>query len=78
MNGLMGMITGSGRVSLLSGQIRRYQVELGLTGWIWLRYTVRARKPLGRGVGRLGRPGRARVGRLLGPRRRFSPEVEFK
>jgi hypothetical protein len=49
------MITGSGQVSLLLGRIRRYLVRLGLTGQIWLRYVVRAREPLGRGTGRLGR-----------------------
>ncbi len=49
------MITGSGRVSLLSGRIRRYRVGLGLTGRIQLRYAMRAREPLGRGAGRLGR-----------------------
>jgi hypothetical protein len=52
-NGLTGMITGSGWVSLLSGWIRRYQVGLGLTGQIWLCYIVRAREPLGHGAGRL-------------------------
>jgi hypothetical protein len=55
MNGLMGMITGSGRVSLLLGQIRRYRVGLGLTGQIRLRYAVCAGEPLGHGTGRLGR-----------------------
>jgi hypothetical protein len=51
----MGVITGSGRVSLLSGQIRRYQVGLSLTGQIQLCYAVRTRELLGRGAGRLGR-----------------------
>jgi hypothetical protein len=49
------MITDSGRVSLLSGRIRRYRVRLGLTSQIWLRYAVHARELLGRGTGRLGR-----------------------
>jgi hypothetical protein len=72
------MITGSVRVSLLSGQIRRYRVGLGLTGRIWLRYAVRTHEPLGRGAGRLGRAGRARVGRPAGLRRRFGLGAEFK
>jgi hypothetical protein len=55
----MGLITGSGRVSLLSGQIRHYWVRLGLTGRIRLRYTVCSREPLGRGAARLGRAGSA-------------------
>jgi hypothetical protein len=54
-NGLTRMITGSGRVSLLSGRIRRCRVRLGLTGRIWIRYALRAHEPLGRGTGRLGR-----------------------
>jgi hypothetical protein len=74
----MGVITGSGRVSLLSGQIRHYQVGLSLTGQIQLCYAVRTREPLGRGAGRLGRAGRAGAGRPAGPRRRFSPKAEFK
>jgi hypothetical protein len=78
MNGLTGVITGSGRVSLLSGRIRRYQVGLGLMGWIWLHYAVRAREPLGHGASRLGHAGRARVGRPAGPRRRVGPKAEFK
>jgi hypothetical protein len=49
------MIMGSGRVSLLSGQIRHYRVRLGLTSRIRLRYAMRAREPLGRGADRLGR-----------------------
>jgi hypothetical protein len=49
------MITGSGRVSLLSGQIQYYWVGLGLTGRIRLHYVVRAHEPMGRGAGRLGR-----------------------
>jgi hypothetical protein len=53
------MITGSGRVSLLSGQIRRYRVGLGLTDQIRLRYVVHAHEPL-------GRAGHARVGRRAG------------
>jgi hypothetical protein len=65
MNGLTGMITGSGRVSLLSG-------------WIWLRYAVRIREPLGRGADRLGHAGRARAGRPTRPRQRFDPKAEFK
>jgi hypothetical protein len=43
MIALMGMITGSGRVSLLSGRTR-------LTDQIWLRYAgagARARRPAG-------------------------------
>jgi hypothetical protein len=44
----------SGRVSFLSGRIRRYRVGLNLTGRIPLRYAVRAREPLGRDAGRLG------------------------
>jgi hypothetical protein len=34
----MGMITGLGRVSLLSGWIRRYRVRLGVIGSNPLRY----------------------------------------
>jgi hypothetical protein len=45
------MIMGSGRVSLLSGRIRRYRVGLGLTGRIRLRHAVRAREQLGRARG---------------------------
>jgi hypothetical protein len=54
-NGLMGMITGSGRVSLLSGRIWPYRVGLSLTGRIWLHYVVRACEPLGHSANRLGR-----------------------
>jgi hypothetical protein len=72
------MIMGLGRVSLLLGQIWCYRVKLGLTGRIWLRYAVRAHKPLGHGAGRLGRTGRACVGRPAGPRQRFGPKAEFK
>ena len=43
------MITGSGRVSLLSGQIRRYQVELSSA------MQCAPASPLGRGASRLGR-----------------------
>jgi hypothetical protein len=57
------MITGSDRVSLLWGRIRSYQVRLGLTGRIRLRYAVRAHEPLSHGTGRLRRVGRAREGR---------------
>jgi hypothetical protein len=78
MNGLTGMITGSGRVSLLSGRIQRYRVRLGLTGQFLLRYAVHAREPLGRGADRLGCAGRAHAGRPAGPRRRFGPKAEFK
>jgi hypothetical protein len=72
------MITSSSRVSLLSGRIRRYRVRLGLTGWIQLRYVVRARELLGLGAGQLGRAGPACVGTLARPRRRFGPKAEFK
>jgi hypothetical protein len=65
MNGLMSTITGLGQVSLLSGRIWRYQVGLGLTGQVWLRYAVCAHEPLSRGDGRLGR---TRAERLAGPR----------
>jgi hypothetical protein len=74
----MGMITGSGRVSLVSGRIRRYRVRLGLTRRIQLRYALRAREPLGHNADRLGRAGHARAGRLTGPHRRFSLKAEFK
>jgi hypothetical protein len=67
MNGLTGMITGSGQVSLLSGRIRCYQVGLSLTAQVQLRYAMRANEPLGRGAGQLGRTGRARAGRPAGP-----------
>jgi hypothetical protein len=61
MNSLTGMIMGSGQVSLLSGQIQRYQVGLGLTGRIQLRYMVRAHEPLRRaGRACAGRPARPR------------------
>jgi hypothetical protein len=56
MNGL----TGSGRVSLLLGRIRRYRVKLGLTGQIRLHYVVCAHEPLGHGASQLGHAGRAR------------------
>jgi hypothetical protein len=56
------MITGSGRVSLLSGRIRCYWVGLSLTGWIWLRYAPMTHEPLGRGL--TGWVARARGGRL--------------
>jgi hypothetical protein len=58
-----------GRVSLLSGRIRRYRVGLGLTGRIWLCYTVRARERLGHGASWLGCTGHARAGRPAGPSR---------
>jgi hypothetical protein len=48
-NGLTGMITGSGRVNLLSGGIQRYRVRFGsATRCVPM-------SPLGRSVGRLGR-----------------------
>jgi hypothetical protein len=74
----MGMITGSVRVSLLSGRIRRYRVEVGLTGRIRLRYAVRAYEPLGRSADWLGCAGRTHAGRPARLRRRFGPKAEFK
>jgi hypothetical protein len=65
----MGMITGSGRVSLLSGRIQCHRVGLSLTGQIRLRYTVHAREWLGRGADRLSHVGHTRAGRLAGPSR---------
>jgi hypothetical protein len=50
----MGMITGSGRVSLLSGRIWRYRV-----GFPPL-YGCAPDRPLGRDIGRLGRVGHTR------------------
>jgi hypothetical protein len=40
-------------------------------GWILLRYAVRSREWLGRG-------GRARAGRPVGPRRRFGPKSQIQ
>jgi hypothetical protein len=54
MIGLTGMITGSGRVNLLSGQIQRYRVGFGSA----TRSTLAS--PLGRGADRLGRASCAR------------------
>jgi hypothetical protein len=54
-NGLTGMITGLGRVNLLSGRIQRYRVRFGSATWC---VPV---SPLGRGAGRLGHAGRART-----------------
>jgi hypothetical protein len=48
MNGLTGMITGSGQVNLLSGQIRRYRVRFGSAT------RCAPVNPLGHGAGRLG------------------------
>jgi hypothetical protein len=65
---LMGMITGSGRVNLLSGRIRRYQVRFG---------SAKRCAPvnlLGRGADRLGR---ARAVRPDGPHRGFGPNAGF-
>jgi hypothetical protein len=64
-------LTGSGRVNLLLGQIRRYRVGFGSA----TRCTPV--NPLGRGADWLGHAGRARVVRLVGPRRGFGPNVEF-
>jgi hypothetical protein len=47
-------LTGSGRVNLLSGQIRCYRVEFGFAT------RCAPMNPLGRGAGRLGRAGQAR------------------
>jgi hypothetical protein len=67
----MGMITGSGRVNLLSGRIRRYQVGFGSAMLCALV------NPLGHGAGWLGHIGRARTVRLAGPHRGFGPNVGF-
>jgi hypothetical protein len=67
----MGMITGSGRVNLLSGRIRRYWVGFGSATW------CAPANPLGHGAGRLGRVGRARAVRPAGPRRGFGPNASF-
>jgi hypothetical protein len=61
------MITGSGRVSLLSGWIRCYRVGLGLTGQIRLRYVVRARETLGRGADRPSRIEPNKLGKIVNP-----------
>jgi hypothetical protein len=61
---LTGMITGSGRVNLLSGQIRHYRVGFGTTTWC---------TPMNP----LGRVGHARAVRLAGLRHGFGPNAEF-
>jgi hypothetical protein len=60
------MITGSGLISLLSGQIWRYRVGFGFAT------RVRAHGLLGHGAGRLGRAGRAHG------RRRAEPGIRPK
>jgi hypothetical protein len=69
---LTGMITGSGRVNLLSGRIRCYRVRFGSAT------RCAPVNPLGRDAGRLGRAGRARAVRPAGPRRGFGPTADFK
>jgi hypothetical protein len=71
MIGLTGMITGSGRVNLLSGRIRRYRVGFGSATW------CAPVNSLGRGADRLGRVARARMVKPAGPRRGFGPNVGF-
>jgi hypothetical protein len=71
MIGLTGMITGSGRVNLLSGRIWCYWVGFGSATW------CAPVNPLGRGVDRLGRVARARTVKPAGPRHGFGPNVGF-
>jgi hypothetical protein len=71
MIGLMGLITGSGRVNLLSGRIRCYQVEFGSAT------RCAPVNPLGRSAGRLGRVGHVRAVRPARPRR-IRPEADFQ
>jgi hypothetical protein len=72
MIGLMGLITGSGRVNLLSGRIRRYRVRFGSATW------CAPANPVGRDTGQLGRVGHACAVRPAGPRRRFGRKADFK
>jgi hypothetical protein len=71
MNGLTGMIMGSGRVKLLLGQI--WLNGSGFRSATWGAPTG----PLGHGAGRLGRAGHAHAVRPAGPRHRFGPNAEF-
>jgi hypothetical protein len=71
MIGLTGMITGSGRVNLLSSQIRCYPVGFGSA----TRCTPT--NLLGHDAGRLGRAGHALAVKQAGPRRGFGPNAEF-
>jgi hypothetical protein len=66
------MITGSGRVNLLSGQIRRYRVEFGSAT------RCAPVNLLGCNAGRLGRAGSARAVRPARPRHGFGPNVGFE
>jgi hypothetical protein len=54
MIGLTGLITGSGWVNLLSGQIHRYRVRFGSATWCV------PMNLLGRGTSQLGHTGRER------------------
>jgi hypothetical protein len=71
MIGLTGMITGSGRVNLLSGQIRHYRVGFGSATW------CAPVNLLGHSADRLGRVARARTVKPAGPRRGFGPNAGF-
>jgi hypothetical protein len=71
MISLMGLITGSGRVNLLSGRIQHYQVGFGSA------MRCVPVNPLGHGAGRLGHAGRVRAARPAGPRR-IRPEADFQ
>jgi hypothetical protein len=71
MISLTGLITGSGRVNLVSGRICRYRVGFGSATWCTLV------NPLGRGAGRQGCAGRARAVRPAGLRR-IRPKANFQ
>jgi hypothetical protein len=71
MNDLTGIMTGSGRVNLLSGQIWLNGLGFGSAA------RCAPASPLGHGTGRLGHAGRARTVKLAGPRRRFDPNAKF-
>jgi hypothetical protein len=67
MNDLTGMIMGSGRVNLISGQIQRYRVRFGSAT------RCAPMNLLGHGVSRLGRAGCAR-GEASWAEPRFRPK----
>jgi hypothetical protein len=72
MNDLTGMITGSGRVNLISGQIRRYRVRFGSAT------RCAPASPLGHGAGWLGHAGHAHAVRPAGSCHGFGPNASFK
>jgi hypothetical protein len=72
MNGLTGMIMGSGRVKLLSGRILLNGSGFGSAT------RCAPASPLGHDAGHLGHAGRVHAVRPAGPLRRFGPNAEFK